>query len=222
MRLPGLSGSASMLDPRLRERPALYLLGLLLFAGLAACCLYQFSSGLALGEVRCIPLHSRSCRRRADPFYSLEEEPVFFVGDLVFWLWFAAACAACAWYFRGLIVGAGGLFATERERCLRRIARMRCSIDEGIFMFLANMAPVGWSSIRLELAWETRQGEERLRHTLEGPHGHSKGVGFPVYFFRTTGQLLDLFQKHGERFRRTVYALERGADHRWKRTLTIE
>jgi hypothetical protein len=211
-----------MLDPRLRERPAVYLLGGCLFAVLAAYCLYQFVSGIQTGAVRCIPLRSRSCRRRADPFYSLEEEPVFFVGDLVFWLWFGVACAGGCWYLLSLIVQAGGLFATERERCLRRIARLRRSIDEGIFMFLANMAPLGWNRIRLELEWESRQGEERLRHHLEGPDGHSKGVGFPVYFFRTTGQLLDLFQKHGEKFERTVYAMERGADRRWKRTLTID
>jgi hypothetical protein len=84
------------------------------------------------------------------------------------------------------------------------------------------MAPPGWTRIRLELVWETRQGEERLRHQLEGPDGHSEGVGFPVHMFRTTGQLLDLYQKHGESFRKTVYAMERGAGRRWKRTLTIE
>jgi hypothetical protein len=87
-----------MLDPRQRERPLLYAVGLLLFGGLAACCLYQFWSGLALGEVRCIPLRSRSCRLRADPFYAFEQEPVFFVGDLLFWLWFGLACGACAWW----------------------------------------------------------------------------------------------------------------------------
>jgi hypothetical protein len=211
-----------MLDPRLRERPALPLLGLLLFAALAAYCLYQFLSGLTLGEVRCIPIRSRSCRHRIDPHYSLEEQPVFFVGEILFWLWFAIACAGCAWYFRSTIVWAGGLFGTERERCLRRIARTRRAIDDGIFVFLATVAPVGWQRIRLELEWETRQGKERLRHHLLGPDGHSKGVGCPESLFRTTGQLLDLFQKHGEKFRKTIYALERGDDQRWKRSLTIE
>jgi hypothetical protein len=211
-----------MLDPRLRERPLLHLVGLLLFAALAGYCLYEFLSGIALGEVRCIPVRSRSCRRRADPFYSLEDEPVFFAGDLVFWLWFALACAGGAWYFRGRIVWAGGLFGTERERCLRRIALLRRSLDEGVFMFLANMAPGGWTRVRLELEWETWQGADRLRHHLEGPDGHSRGVGFPEYLFRTTGQLLDLFQKHGEKFRKTVYAMERGTDRRWRRSLTIE
>ena len=211
-----------MLDPRLRERPVFYLLGSLFFAGLAAYCLDQLLSGLALGEVRCIPVRSRGCRRRADPFYSLEEEPAFFVGELFFWLWFAVGCAGSAWYFRGMIVWAGGLLGTERERCLRRIAMLRVSLDKGVFTFLANMAPVGWKSIRLELEWETRQGEERLRHHLVGPDGHSKGIGIPVYLFRTTGQLLDLFQKHGEKFRKTIYTLERGAGRHWKQTLTIE
>jgi hypothetical protein len=210
-----------MLDPRLRERPALYLLAALFLGGLAALCLYQFASGLALDEVRCIPLRSRSCRRREDPYYSLGQEPVFYVGDMVFWLWFAIACAGCAWYFRERIRDAGGLFASEPERCRRQIARLRKRLDDGVFLQLANLAPPAWNRIRLELEWETRQGEERLRHQLEGPDGHSQGVS-SVYFFRTTGQLQDLFQKYGERFRRTVYLMERGADRRWKRTLTIE
>jgi hypothetical protein len=211
-----------MLDPRLRERPVLQLLGLVLFAGLAALCLHQFLRGLSLGEVRCIPLRSRSCRRRLDPYYSFEEEPVFFVSELVFWLWFAVASAGGAWLFRHQIVWAGGLFGTQREKCLRRIARMRRALDEGIFTYLANMAPPAWKRIRLELVWETRQGEARLRHRLEGPDGHSEGVGFPEHMLRTTGQLLDLFQKHGEAFRKTVYSMERGPDRRWKRTLTLE
>jgi hypothetical protein len=211
-----------MLDPRLRERPALHLIGLLLFGGLAACCLWQFASGIALDEVRCIPLRSRSCRRRADPFHALEEEPVFFTGDLVVWLWFAVACAGGAWWCGASIAEAGGLFATERERCLRRIARLRRSIDDAIFTTLANLAPAGWDRIRLELAWETRQGMERLRRTLEGPDGHAQGVGEPAWFVGTTERLLDLFQKHGQKFERTIYQLERGADRRWQRTLTIE
>jgi hypothetical protein len=211
-----------MLDPRLRERPVRYLLGLLLFGGLAALCLHQFFSGLAVDEVRCIPFRSRSCRRRADPFHSLGEEPVFFVGELVFWLWFAVACAGLAWYFSASIAEAGGLFGTERERCLRRIARLRRSIDDGIFAWLGNLAPSRWNQIRLELEWETRQGEERLRHRLAGPDGQLAGVGFPEHFLRSADQLLDLFQKHGEKFAKTIYALERGADRRWKRNLRVE
>jgi hypothetical protein len=85
-----------MLDPHQRQQLALHLLGLLLFGGIAAYCLYQFASGLAVGEVRCLP--SRSCRRREDPFYAFAEEPVFFVGELVFWLWFGLASAGCAWW----------------------------------------------------------------------------------------------------------------------------
>jgi hypothetical protein len=102
-----------VLDERLRERPVLHLLGLVLFAGLAVVCLHPFASGLALGE-------------------------------------------------------------------------------------------------------------ERLRHRLAGPDGRSVGVDFSEHLFRTTGELLDLFQKHGEAFRKTVYSMERGVDRRWKRTVTIE
>jgi hypothetical protein len=83
------------------------------------------------------------------------------------------------------------------------------------------MIPAGWSRIRLQLECETRGGEERLRHQLEGPDGHSRGVGFPEHLFRTTGQLLDLFHTYGEKFRTTVYELKRLPDRRWKRTLTI-
>jgi hypothetical protein len=103
-----------MLDPRLRQQPVLHLVGLLLFGGLAAYCLYQFSSGIAVGEVRCLP--SRSCRRRAqDPFYAFGEEPVFFVGELVFWLWFGLACAGCAWWCGSAIAETRSLFGPRRE-----------------------------------------------------------------------------------------------------------
>jgi hypothetical protein len=211
-----------MLDPRLREWPALYLAGLLWFALLAACCLNQFASGLALGEVLCIPFHARSCRRNFPRFYGMEEEPFFFAGEMFFWLWFGLVFAGIAWYFQRQLVHAGGLFATARERCRRRIGRMRRRIDAGIFLHLAKMVPAGWESIQLELEWVTRQGEERLLHRVAGPEGHARGVAYSQHLLRATAELLDLFQKHGEAFQRTVYTLVRGPDRRWKPSLTVE
>jgi hypothetical protein len=109
-----------MLDPRQRQQPVLHLIGLLLFGGLAAWCLYQFSSGIAVGEVRCLP--SRSCRRRAeDPFYAFAEEPVYFAGELVFWLWFGIVCAGLAWWCGSTLAGAGWIFRRARHRRQRRL-----------------------------------------------------------------------------------------------------
>lgn len=208
-----------MLDPRLRERPWVYLLGAIAFGGLSATCVYLLVKGAVTGVVLRAPARRNGFRIIYD---RLSDDPYYFGADLFAWfllaLMFGAWAYMCWWW----LVRSGGVLGTPDEKLQRRIAYERGRLDRGIFLVLANAVPGHWKAVRLELEWDTRFGEPRLRHRFVDVEGKGDVVQLPVHLYRTTGELLDVFRLHGQSFRKVIYSMARDAAGRWRHTVTTE
>ncbi len=209
------------LDPRLRESPIVFLAGAAVLACVSAACAALFVSGLLSGAAMRAPAR-RNWTGWLHVYDNLADSPWIYAFDLVGWglllVMSGAGARICGWFY----ATSGGIFGTPDEKALRRIGRYRRAIDAGVFASLRQHVPGHWRSVRLELESQLRQGKERLRCRVSNLEGHTDAVPLGVSFDEMLDRLLDVFQKHGQGFRRSVYAMDRDEKGRWKLTLSVD
>ena len=74
----------------------------------------------------------------------------------------------------------------------------------------------------LEVSIDPRQGAESYSHVISSPEGYKEPVLPSEELFDATFRLGELFARHGRRWRRALYRVDREASDNWRYVVDFE
>jgi hypothetical protein len=105
--------------------------------------------------------------------------------------------------------------ASLELRSMKTLQEDHLPIDMEIASALIEATPDTWKAAQLVVENRSEGSHQTLRHEISSPEGKREAVAATDRIFAASYRLLDVFKKHGRKWKKVTYRVHEKADQSW-------